>query len=102
LEMELARSLRASPLQVFLKVRMSAALPFVFADRRSCSNHAGSHRAVIVGSVNGLCNRLLTANSQLGGPLACAALIWLSVLGIILFSAVAIAERLPKPWAGQH
>jgi NitT/TauT family transport system permease protein len=57
-----------------------------------------------VGSVNGLCNLLLTANSQLGGPLACAALIWLSVLGIILFSAVAIAERLPMPWAqaGQH
>jgi ABC-type nitrate/sulfonate/bicarbonate transport system permease component len=32
--MELARSLRASPLQVFLKVQMSGALPFVFVGRR--------------------------------------------------------------------
>jgi hypothetical protein len=46
--------------------------------------------------------RAVIGKLTLGDPLACAALIWLSVLGIILFSAVAIAERLPKPWAGQH
>jgi ABC-type nitrate/sulfonate/bicarbonate transport system permease component len=48
--------------------------------------------------------RAVIGKLTLGDPLACAALIWLSVLGIILFSAVAIAERLPMPWAqaAQH
>ena len=43
-------------------------------------------------------NLLLTANSQLDTPLAWAALITLSLLGILLFLAVAIAEKLLMPW----
>ena len=46
-----------------------------------------------VGSMNGLGNLLLTANSQLDSPLAWAALVWLSVLGILLFTA---RSRLPS------
>jgi NitT/TauT family transport system permease protein len=42
----------------------------------------------------------LSANSQLDGPLAWAALVWLSVLGMLLFLAVALAERILMPWAG--
>jgi NitT/TauT family transport system permease protein len=99
--LELARSLCASPLQVFLKVQMPAALPFVFAGAKVAITLAviGAVIGEFVGSVNGLGNLLLTANSQLDGPLAWAALVWLSVLGIILFSAVAVAERLLMPWA---
>ena len=52
-----------------------------------------------VGSISGLGNLLLTANSQLDSPLAWAALIWLSALGILLFVAVALAERMVMPWA---
>ena len=52
-----------------------------------------------VGSVGGLGNLLLTANSQLDSPLAWAALVWLSVLGVLLFAAVVLAERLLMPWA---
>jgi NitT/TauT family transport system permease protein len=57
-----------------------------------------------VGSVNGLGNLLLSANSQLNGPLAWAALVWLSILGVLLFGAVALLERLTMPWAatGNH
>ena len=51
-----------------------------------------------VGSSNGLGNLLLTANSQLETSLAWAALVWLSALGILLFAAVALAERLLAPW----
>lgn len=104
--LELARSLRASPLQVFMKVQMPAALPFVFAGAKVAITLAviGAVIGEFVGSVNGLGNLLLSANSQLDGPLAWAALLWLSVLGIILFVAVAFAERLLMPWAhtGQH
>jgi NitT/TauT family transport system permease protein len=104
--LELARALRASPRQVFLKVQMPAALPFIFAGAKVAITLAviGAVIGEFVGSVTGLGNLVLTANSQLDGPLAWAALIWLSVLGIILFSAVALAERLLMPWEGarQH
>ncbi len=98
--LELARSLRASPLQVFLKVQFPAALPFIFAGAKVAVTLAviGAVIGEFVGSLNGLGNLLLTANSQLDSPLAWAALVWLSVLGILLFAAVVIAERLVMPW----
>jgi NitT/TauT family transport system permease protein len=104
--LELARALRASPRQVFLKVQMPAALPFIFAGAKVAITLAviGAVIGEFVGSVTGLGNLVLSANSQLDGPLAWAALIWLSGLGIVLFSAVALAERLMMPWEGarQH
>jgi len=104
--LELARSLRASPMQIFAKVQFPAALPFIFAGAKVAVTLAviGAVIGEFVGSVGGLGNLLLTANSQLDSPLAWAALIWLSVLGIALFGAVVIAERLVMPWAdvGHH
>jgi NitT/TauT family transport system permease protein len=99
--LDLARSLRASPLQIFLKVQMPAALPFVFAGAKVAITLAviGAVIGEFVGSVAGLGNLVLTANSQLDGPLAWAALIWLSALGIVLFAAVALVERLMTPWS---
>jgi NitT/TauT family transport system permease protein len=104
--LELARSLRASPLQVFMKVQFPAALPFIFAGAKVAVTLAviGAVIGEFVGSLNGLGNLLLTANSQLDGPLAWAALVWLSVLGILLFAAVVVAERIVMPWSdsGSH
>ncbi|HZP74617.1 MAG TPA: ABC transporter permease [Pseudolabrys sp.] len=99
--LELARSLRASRAQVFFKVQFPAALPFVFAGAKVAVTLAviGAVIGEFVGSLNGLGNLLLTANSQLDSPLAWAALIWLSALGIVLFAAVVVAERLVMPWA---
>jgi NitT/TauT family transport system permease protein len=99
--LDLARSLRASPLQIFLKVQMPAALPFIFAGAKVAITLAviGAVIGEFVGSVAGLGNLVLTANSQLDGPLAWAALIWLSALGIVLFAAVALVERLMTPWS---
>ena len=99
--LELARSLRASPLQIFLKVQFPAALPSIFAGAKVAVTLAviGAVIGEFVGSLNGLGNLLLTANSQLDSPLAWAALVWLSVLGIVLFAAVAVVERLVMPWS---
>jgi len=104
--LELARSLRASPLQVFLKVQFPSALPFIFAGSKVAVTLAviGAVIGEFVGSVGGLGNLLLTANSQLDSPLAWAALVWLSALGILLFAAVVLAERIVMPWSeiGHH
>ena len=99
--LELARSLRASPLQIFLKVQFPAALPSIFAGAKVAVTLAviGAVIGEFVGSLNGLGNLLLTANSQLDSPLAWAALVWLSVLGIVLFAAVVVVERLVMPWS---
>jgi len=103
---ELARSLRASSLQIFMKVQFPAALPSIFAGAKVAVTLAviGAVIGEFVGSLNGLGNLLLTANSQLDSPLAWAALIWLSVLGIVLFAAVVAVERLVMPWSeiGHH
>jgi NitT/TauT family transport system permease protein len=99
--LELARSLRASRFQIFTKVQFPAALPFIFAGAKVAVTLAviGAVIGEFVGSMNGLGNLLLTANSQLDSPLAWAALVWLSVLGIVLFVAVVVAERIVMPWA---
>ncbi len=103
---ELARSLRASSLQIFLKVQFPAALPSIFAGAKVAVTLAviGAVIGEFVGSLNGLGNLLLTANSQLDSPLAWAALVWLSMLGIVLFAVVVLVERLVMPWAeiGHH
>ncbi|MGE3709650.1 MAG: ABC transporter permease [Hyphomicrobiaceae bacterium] len=104
--LELARSLRATPLQIFRTVQFPAALPFIFAGAKVAVTLAviGAVIGEFVGSVGGLGNLLLTANSQLDSPLAWAALLWLSALGIVLFAAVVLIERWVMPWAssGHH
>ncbi len=99
--LELARSLRASSLQIFLKIQFPAALPFIFAGAKVAVTLAviGAVIGEFIGSVGGLGNLLLTANSQLDSPLAWAALVWLSVLGVLLFAAVVLAERIVLPWS---
>ncbi|MGB6967156.1 MAG: ABC transporter permease subunit [Xanthobacteraceae bacterium] len=104
--LELARSLRASPPQIFLKIQFPAALPFIFTGAKVAVTLAviGAVIGEFVGSIGGLGNLLLTANSQLDSPLAWAALVWLSALGILLFAAVVVAERMVMPWSqtAQH
>lgn len=99
--LELAKSLRASRWQIFWKVQLPSALPFVFAGAKVAVTLTviGAVIGEFVGSNEGLGNLLLTANSQLNGPLAWAALVWLSLLGMGLFGAVALAERFFMPWA---
>ncbi len=99
--LDLGRSLNTSRLQTFMKIRFPAALPFVFAGAKVAVTLAviGAVIGEFVGSQAGLGNLLLSANSQLNSALAWAALIWLSVLGILLFVLVVIAERILMPWA---
>lgn len=98
---ELGRSLRATRWQMFWKIQFPAALPFIFSGAKVAVTLAviGAVIGEFVGSVDGLGNLLLSANSQLDGPLAWAALVWLSVLGVLLFLAVVAAQKLIMPWA---
>jgi len=98
--LELAHSLRATPMQIFLKVQFPAALPFVFTGAKVAITLAviGAVIGEFVGSSEGLGFLLLSATSQLNAPLAFAALFALSFLGMFVYLLVELAERLAAPW----
>ena len=97
---ELARSLRASRTQIFLKVQFPAALPFVITGAKVAITLAviGAVIGEFVGSSEGLGFLLLTATSQLDTPLAFAALFALSMLGVLVSLLVELVERALAPW----
>jgi NitT/TauT family transport system permease protein len=97
--LELARSLRASPAQVFFKVRLPAALTYVVTGSKVAVTLAviGAVIGEFVGSTEGLGYLLLTATSQVNAPLAFAALFALAALGILVYLAVVAAEHLLAP-----
>ena len=98
--LELAHSLRATPMQIFLKVQFPAALPFVITGAKVAITLAviGAVIGEFVGSSEGLGFLLLSATSQLDTPLAFAALFALSFLGMFVYLLVELAERLVAPW----
>jgi NitT/TauT family transport system permease protein len=97
--LELAKSLQASPMQVFFKVQFPAALPFVFTGAKVAITLAviGAVIGEFIGANAGLGYLLLTASSQLDTPLAFAALIALSILGLGAYGLVVLVERLCAP-----
>ncbi len=98
--LELARSLRASPMQIFLKIQFPAALPFVLTGAKVGMTLAviGAVIGEFVSSSEGLGYLLLSATSQLDTPLAFAALFALSLLGILSYLLVELAELLVASW----
>jgi NitT/TauT family transport system permease protein len=99
--LELARSLQCSRLQTFFKIQLPSALPSIFSGAKIAVTLAviGAVIGEFIGSNEGLGNLLLTANSQLNTPLVWAALIVLSVLGMVLYGIVVLAEMILMPWA---
>jgi NitT/TauT family transport system permease protein len=97
---QLARSLKASPWQMFYKVQFPAALPFVLTGAKVAITLAviGAVIGEFMGSSSGLGYLLLSATSQLNTPLAFAALFALSILGLAVYAAVEIVEVLIARW----
>ena len=99
--LDLARSLKCTRLQIFWKIQVPSALPFIFSGAKVAVTLAviGAVIGEFVGSDSGLGNLLLVANAQVNSPLVWASLVLLSVLGMLLYAAVVGAERLLMPWA---
>ena len=98
--LELAHSLRANSLQIFLKIQFPAALPFILTGAKVGMTLAviGAVIGEFVSSSEGLGYLLLSATSQLDTPLAFAALFALSLLGILSYLLVELAEVLVASW----
>ena len=92
----LARSMGASPWQTFMKFRLPAALPSIFGGLKVGITLAviGAVIGEYVASEEGLGYLQLLASSEFNSPLNFAALIFIAIMGIILFYVVEFAERI--------
>lgn len=96
----LTRVLGATPVQVYRKVRLANALPYIFAGLKVGITLAvlGAVVAEFVSSDRGLGFIIVTAQGQLRTDLAFAAIFLLAVIGLGLFFALALLQRLLMPW----
>ncbi len=101
--LELMRSLSASQRQVFVKVRLPNAIPYLFAALKMCVTLSviGAVVGEFVGSSEGLGHLVRLANSELATDLMFAALIVLGAMGTALFLTVESLEKvLLRRWGG--
>lgn len=95
----IARTLGASRMWVWRRVTLPAALPALFSGLRMAAVFAvtGAVVAEYVGADRGLGYLTEISTSQFETQVAFAAIVWLGVIGIVLFAAVAGLERLALP-----
>jgi NitT/TauT family transport system permease protein len=97
---ELSRSLKASRLQEFVKIRFPTAIPFIFSGLKIAValSVVGAVVGEFVQADRGLGYLIVVATSYWKTPLAFAAMVLLSAMGIALFALVALVERVCFPW----
>jgi len=100
--LDLARSIKARPAWVFFRIRFPSSLPYFFAGLRVASTLAviGAVIGEFVGSDVGLGYLIVIANNQIDTALGLAAIFLISLIGLGLYGAVVLTERLCTPWAG--
>jgi NitT/TauT family transport system permease protein len=96
----LLRSLGVGPVTVFYKVRLPSSMPLFFDGLKIAVSGAmvGAIVAEFVSSNNGLGFVILNSQSTLDTSIAFAAVVILTVLGLLLYGAVILAGRLAMPW----
>lgn len=98
---ELIRSLTATELQAFVKVRFPAALPHVFVGLKVGISLAviGAVIGEFVGATKGLGYVIVASGQNADTTLAFASIVVLAVLSVVLFYLLVALERLLVPWA---
>ncbi|WP_431302699.1 ABC transporter permease [Sediminicoccus sp. BL-A-41-H5] len=101
---ELSRSLRASRFQQLFLVRLPYSVPFVFSGLKLAMTFSvvGAVVGEFVAADQGLGYQIMSATAFFRTSLAFGALLILSFLGIVLFQAVVVVERVFFPWAAQE
>ena len=98
---ELARSLSASQIQQFVKVRFPAALPYAFVGLKVAITLAviGAVVGEFVGATKGLGYVIIASGESANTSLAFASIVLLAIMSIVLFYAIVALEKLLIPWA---
>jgi NitT/TauT family transport system permease protein len=98
--MDFARTTGASGLRLFAKIRLPQALPHIFTGLKVGAALAATAAVVaeFVASDKGLGYLLLQYNGQLETPMVFATIVLLSLIGLCVYYAVEILERIAIPW----
>lgn len=102
--LELGRSYKASKLQELYRIRLPYAIPFIFSGLKVAIalSVVGAVVGEFVNADQGLGYLIISATAFFRTPVAFGALILLSVMGVVLFQAVVIAERVLFPWSAAN
>jgi NitT/TauT family transport system permease protein len=98
--LDLVRYLHGSKGQIFLKIRFPNSLPYLFTGLKICSTMCvvGAIVGEFIASDRGLGYIIINSQYTMDTPPIFAALIVVSVIGVVLFEVVALAERVLMPW----
>jgi NitT/TauT family transport system permease protein len=98
---ELGRACKASRWRELWRIRLPYAVPFVFSGLKAAITLSvvGAVVGEFVNADRGLGYLIVTSTAFFKVPLAWGALLLLSALGIVLFQAVVIVERVFFPWS---
>lgn len=98
--MDFARSTGAGDFLMFVKIRLPHALPEIFTGLKVGAAFSATAAVVaeFVASDRGLGYLLLQYNGDLNTPMVFATIILLSAIGLAVYYAVALLERLTIPW----
>src|SRR6266849_5150784 len=99
--LDLGRVFGAPKWRVFVTIRIPNALPYILSALKITATAAvvGAIVGEFVASQSGLGSVIVTTQSSMNTSVAFAALIWISVVGLVLYGAVVLAARLWAPWA---
>jgi len=99
--LDLGRVFGAPTWKVFLKIRLPNALPYVLSALKITATAAvvGAIVGEFVASQAGLGMVIVNAQTNLNTPVAFAALLWISIIGLALYGAVCLAAHWWAPWA---
>lgn len=94
------RSLKASEFQIFLKLRLPAGLPSIFAGLKVATTLAvvGATISEWVGASEGIGYLIAQDTAQINTTRVFASLVVLGAFGMAFFAAVSFAERIAMPW----
>lgn len=96
----LVRSMGAGTLRTFAKIRFPYALPTIFAGLKISATLCviGAIVGEFVGSSSGLGYLVLTAQGVLDARMIFASIFMMAIIGLVLFYAVDLIERVVVPW----
>ena len=99
--LDLGRVFNAPKWRIFAKIRIPNALPYILSALKVTATSAvvGAIVGEFIASQRGLGYVIITTQSSMNTPLAFAALVWISIIGLTLYGAVAGLGRIFAPWA---
>jgi NitT/TauT family transport system permease protein len=99
--LDLGRVFNAPKWKVFAKIRIPNAYPYILSALKVTATAAvvGAIVGEFIASQKGLGYVIITTQGSMNTPVAFAALVWISVVGLAVYGAVVLAARWVAPWA---